>query len=223
VGLLEQLQKVGDGGPEELCELMSRSAPSSSSVHVFRVLKENFIFMFSVSYVFVVTLAVFPATTVTVRPTNSNVHPMLFTAVHFLIYNVGDLAGRYSCSFSRLIVWSAEKILAMSLLRTLFIPLILLCNIQRPTATLPIPPIISSDIAFMLILLALGYTNGYISTLGLIAASSLEHNPRLKGRREDVDVAATIGGSFIIAGIAIGAFFSFGVRAVICDCNPFKA
>lgn len=69
----------------------------------------------------------------------------------------------------------------------------------------------------------MGYTNGYVSSLGMLAASSLEHNPRLKGRREDVDVAATVGGSFIMAGLAVGAFLSFGVRAAICDCNPFKA
>ncbi|KAF9247133.1 nucleoside transporter-domain-containing protein [Melanogaster broomeanus] len=222
-GLLEQHRKAGDEDSEELCGLMDGGVPSSPNVHVLRVLKENFIFMFSISYVFVVTLAVFPAITVTVRPTNSNVHPMLFTAVHFLTFNVGDLVGRYSCSFSRLIVWSANKILAMSLLRTLFIPLLLLCNVQRPAGTLPAPPIISSDILFMLILLAMGYTNGYVSSLGMLAASSLEHNPRLKGRREDVDVAATVGGSFIMAGLAVGAFLSFGVRAAICDCNPFKA
>ncbi|KAF9222057.1 hypothetical protein BS17DRAFT_232536 [Gyrodon lividus] len=225
VGILEQYNEVGDGDAEELRGLMEGepgSPPSSPNVHVLRVLKENFIFMFSVAYVFVVTLAVFPAITVTVQPANPNVHPLLFTALHFLAFNVGDLTGRYSCSFSSLVVWSAKKILTMSLLRTLFIPLLLLCNVQRPAGTLPIPPIISSDILFMFILLAMGYTNGYVSSLCMLAASSLEHNPRLKGRREDVDVAAMMGGSFVTTGLAVGALFSFGVRAVICDCNPFK-
>ncbi|KAF8843172.1 hypothetical protein BDN67DRAFT_897852 [Paxillus ammoniavirescens] len=226
VGHLEQHHKGRDGDAEELRGLIGSgpdNVPSDPRMHVLGVLKENFIFMFSIAYVYVVTLAVFPAITVTVQPTNPSVHPLLFTAVHFLAFNVGDLAGRYICSFSRFLVWSAKKILAMSLLRTFFIPLLLLCNVRRPSGTLPIPPIISSDILFMLILLAMGYTNGYVTSLCMLSASSLEHNPRLKGRREDVDIAATMAGSSVIVGLVVGAFLSFGVRAAVCDCNPFNS
>ena len=102
----------------------------------------------------------------------------------------------------------------MSLLRTLFIPLILLCNVDRP-ATTPVPLIIHSDILFLIIMLTMGYTTGYVATQALLAVSSLEHNPRLKGRREDVDVAATLGGSCMILGLALGALSSFGVQAMI--------
>jgi len=165
--------------------------------------------------VFAVTLAVYPAITVRVRSVNSDIHPMLFTAIHFLAFNVGDLVGRYTCSFPRLIIWSAEKILAMSLLRTLFVPLFLLCNVQQSTTTIPVSPLISSDTLFMVILLAMGYTNGYVSSIALLAASSLEHNPRLNGRREDVDVAAALGGTFVIVGLASGALSSFGVQGMI--------
>ena len=61
----------------------------------------------------------------------------------------------------------------------------------------------------------MGYTTGYLSTAALLAVSSLEHNPRLKGRREDVDVAATLGGSCMILGLAFGALSSFGVQVMI--------
>ena len=61
----------------------------------------------------------------------------------------------------------------------------------------------------------MGYTDGYVVTLALLAVSSLEHNPRLMGRREDVDVAATLGGSFIILGLSLGALSSFGIQAMI--------
>ena len=67
----------------------------------------------------------------------------------------------------------------------------------------------------MTIMLIMGYTTGYVATLAVLAVSSLEHNPRLKGRREDVDVAATLGGSFIILGLAFGALSSFGIQAMI--------
>lgn len=66
----------------------------------------------------------------------------------------------------------------------------------------------------MIILLAMGYTNGYVSSLALLAVSSLEHNPRLNGR-EDVDIAATLGGSFTIVGLALGALSSFSVQAIV--------
>ena len=128
--------------------------------------------------------------------------------------NFGGFVGQYSCSFPRLVVWSEKKILAMSLLRTLFIPLLLLCNVER-TATTSVPLAIRSDILFMIIVLIMGYTTGYLSTAALLAVSSLEHNPRLKGRREDVDVAATLGGSCMILGLAFGALSSFGVQVMI--------
>ena len=99
----------------------------------------------------------------------------------------------------------------MSLLRTLLIPLILLCNVDRTGTT----PIIHSDTAFMIIILTMGYTVGYVSSRALLAVSSLEHNHRLKGRREDVDIAATLGGSCMILGLALGALSSFGVQAML--------
>jgi len=108
--------------------------------------------------------------------------------------------------------------MAFSIVRTLFIPIFLLCNIQRPGSHGL--PVISSDLVYMLLVGALGLSNGYVSTLGMLGACSLEHNPRLH-RREDVPVASTIISFCLVVGLAIGGFGSFGVRAVICECNPF--
>jgi len=74
----------------------------------------------------------------------------------------------------------------------------------------------------MLILLAFGWSNGYVSSLGMIASASVEHNPRLKGRREDVDVAATVASFCLVAGLAVGSLISFAVTGVLCQCNPFN-
>ena len=229
-------QHHGVGEPDERTGLLAddhRNPSTEPNLHVYHVFRQNLIFMFSLAYVFAVTLvsahlipdcsptnmvfnqAVFPAITVRVQPMSLGIHPLLFTAVHFLVLNIGDLLGRYSCSFPCLLVWSGKKILAMSLLRTLFIPLILLCNVDRPVTNPPNPPIIHSDILFMIIMLTMGYTTGYVATLALLAVSSLEHNPRLKGRRKDVDVAAMLGSSFIILGLALGALSSFGTQAMI--------
>ena len=83
-------------------------------------------------------------------------------------------------------------------------------------------PIISSDLLFMIILLLFGCSNGYVSSLCLMSASSLEHNPRLKGRAQDVDVAATVASFCLVGGLALGSMFSFGVAGIICGCNPFR-
>ena len=164
----------------------------------------------------------FPPITISIKPTNPNTHPLLFAAIHFLVFNVGDFFGRYICSFPKLLVWSANRLLALSLARTLFIPLFLICNIQRGPATVVYDPIINSDLLFMIILGLFGLSNGYVSSLCLMSASSLEHNPRLKGKAEDVDVAATVASFCLVGGLALGSIFSFGVKGMICKCNPFS-
>lgn len=115
--------------------------------------------------------------------------------------------------------WSAQRALTFSVARTLFIPIFLLCNVQRPSGGLPV---ISSDFVYMLLVAALGLSNGYVSTLCMMGASSLEHNPRLQRRREDVAIASTVAGFCLMVGLSIGGFASFAVRAAICECNPFK-
>lgn len=124
------------------------------------------------------------------------------------------------CSFPRLIIWSARRVLALTLLRILFIPAFLLCNVEL---SLHVTPFISSDLVYMLLLCALGVSNGYVSTLCMLGAPSLEHNKRLNGRQEDVDVASTVAAFCLIVGLAVGGFASFGVRAIICNCDPFTS
>lgn len=166
--------------------------------------------------------AVFPAISTSVQSTNPAIHPLLFNAVHFLVYNLGDFLGRYICTRPSLLIWSAGWLTTLSLSRTLFIPIFLMCNIQRPALEFATTPIISSDFLFMLILFAFGLSNGYVSSLCMIAASSLDHNPRLNGRREDVDVAATVASFSLVGGLALGSVASFAVRAAFCQCNPFS-
>jgi equilibrative nucleoside transporter 1/2/3 len=73
----------------------------------------------------------------------------------------------------------------------------------------------------MLILFAFGMSNGYLTSMCMISVPSLEHNPRLRGRKEDVDVAATVATFCLVGGIVLGSFGSFAVRAAVCECNPF--
>lgn len=226
VGILEQNQNVklqgALGSTDETGGVVFRDTDQASLEErnqIIRVFKANILYEFAVAYVFVITLAIFPVITITIQSTNPNTHPLLFTAIHFLMFNLGDFFGRSICSFPRAITWSATRILAFSIVRTLFIPIFLLCNtVQGPSRGLPV---ISSDFVYMLLVGALGLSNGYVSTLSMLGACSLEHNPRLRQRREDVPIASTVAGFCLIVGLAIGGFGSFGVRAIICQCNPF--
>lgn len=103
----------------------------------------------------------------------------------------------------------------MTLLRTVFIPLLLLCNVHRSAHTALLPPIINSDLLFMIILFAMGYTCGFVACTAMLAVASVEHNPNLEGRHEDVDVAASLGGTCMIVGLGLGALASFGVEAMM--------
>jgi len=51
-----------------------------------------------------------------------------------------------------------------------------------------------------------------------MAASSAEHNVQLK--KEEIDTAATVAQFCLVGGLAVGSVLSFGVRGVICGCNP---
>jgi equilibrative nucleoside transporter 1/2/3 len=203
-----------------------------------RVAKANVTYEVAVAYVFVVTLvsltlpmfimiflnvvlqAVYPAITTSIQSTNPDIHPLLFSSTHFLVFNIGDFLGRYTCSYPIFLIWSAKHLLTLSVARTLFIPVFLMCNVQRPSIV-PSSPVISSDFFYMAILFAFGWSNGYVSSLCMMSAPSLEHNPRLKGRVEDVDTAATVASFCLVGGLALGSIASFAVRAAICNCNPF--
>lgn len=200
---------------------ISHNSKTSGKDQILRMVKLNLPYNFAVGYVFAITLSVFPPITVSIQSTNPATHPLLFSAFHFLVYNIGDFLGRSVCSIPRLLIWSANKLLVLSLARTLFIPLFLLCNVQwaHPTA---LGPVITSDVLFMLVLLFFGVSNGYISSMCMVAAPSVAHNPRLKGRAEDVDIAATVASFCLVGGLTLGSVASFAVRAAVCDCNPFR-
>ncbi|KAJ6510187.1 nucleoside transporter-domain-containing protein [Mycena vitilis] len=224
-GSLDHQKVISEAGnSDELRGLVStgRNESSDEKGQILRVAKANVVYEVAVCYVFVVTLAVFPAITTSIMPTNPDTHPLLFSAVHFLVFNIGDLTGRYICSFPGLMIWSAKRLSILALARTLFVPLFLMCNLQHPSETgVPSTPIFNSDFVFMFLLCFFGMSSGYLSSCMMMAAPSLEHNPRLQGRRNDVDVAATVASFCLVGGLALGSICSFGVRAAVCECNPF--
>jgi equilibrative nucleoside transporter 1/2/3 len=124
---------------------------------------------------------------------------------------VGDYLGRtYLPQIPYLLISSPPRILVLSLSRTLFIPLFLQCNVTTSTTH---TPLINSDVLYFLILLFFGMTNGYISSLSMITASSPALNPRIE--EEEKDVAGTLAAFCLVAGLAGGSLCSFGVTWLV--------
>jgi equilibrative nucleoside transporter 1/2/3 len=74
---------------------------------------------------------------------------------------VGDFVGRtYLPAIPSLLITNPRRVLALSLARTLFVPLFLACNVAVSPATTGSKPLLNSDTAYFLILIAFGLTNG---------------------------------------------------------------
>ncbi|GAA5889996.1 hypothetical protein JCM8208_001191 [Rhodotorula glutinis] len=196
----------------------SSSGDSSVSLHVVeRKVRHLGVAMF---LVFGVTLAVFPSITSTIVSVRSGdpdarilQRPELFVPLGFAVFAGGDWLGRVLPQWEKL-AWTNWKILmACSVARVAFVPLFLMCN---QTAGGEGRAIIRSDLAFFAIMLAFSLSNGYLSTL-IMLASVVE--PSLE--QDEVEVAATCLAFYLTSGLAVGSFLSFGVRGAICHCNPF--
>lgn len=74
-------------------------------------------------------------------------------------------------------------------------------------------PVINSDTAYFIIVGLFGATNGYVGSLCMINSSSPAMNPKIK--EEEKDVAGTLAGFCLVAGLAVGSVASFGVRAIV--------
>ncbi|CEL59314.1 Equilibrative nucleoside transporter 2 OS=Rattus norvegicus GN=Slc29a2 PE=2 SV=1 [Rhizoctonia solani AG-1 IB] len=217
--------------PTEVDYLLGRvSTPiQMSNASIWIVARKNAYYNIAVFYVFIVTMAVFPAITTSILPVKSSdgsivFNPLIFSALHFLNFNVADLVGRALASFKSISPTTNVQLLLYSLARTVFIPLLLLCNVQHKPKFDSImdvssKPMINSDIAYMLILFAFGITNGHVSTLVLMAAPSKVMNPGLE--LYESKTAARIAQFCLVGGLVAGSAASFGLRAIQCRCNPF--
>ncbi|GAA98152.1 uncharacterized protein L969DRAFT_46815 [Mixia osmundae IAM 14324] len=179
----------------------------------------------SVFYVFFVTLSVFPSITASVLSVNDKpgsdgksppaiFTPVLFVPLGFIIFNVGDWIGRAMPQIPLLNFHAPKALAIVSVARTAFVPLFLFCNVTAGVSEAP--PIFDSDTIFLLLLLLFAISNGYISTLIMITGVG---TPELE--QHEIDTAATLLAFALTAGLALGSFASFGVRASICRCNPF--
>ncbi|OCF38777.1 hypothetical protein I317_07433 [Kwoniella heveanensis CBS 569] len=206
-----QAEETAGIGADVVAAATSKNGRGSSLTK--KVFMKNLLLETAVAWVFVVTLSVFPPVTTTILsthvPTPRLLQPDVFIPLHFLLFNIGDYTGRtYLPSIPSLLVTSPPRVLTLSALRTLFIPLLFLCNVSSITSPSSPSPLINSDILYFVVIILFGLTNGYISSLCMIVASSPQLNAKLD--EDERDVAGTLTSFCLVAGLAGGSLASFG-------------
>ncbi|TIC25331.1 hypothetical protein E3Q11_03401 [Wallemia mellicola] len=173
---------------------------------------------------FAVTLAVFPTITVLVRssdPIESQpllLHSVYFPLVHFLAFNLADLAGRAlpsvelpkrfkSATIKTIHPTSSKVLIGMSASRLIFIPLFLASNIPNTA-----PSFLKHDSIFFLLIAFFGLSNGYIATNVFTAGTNEQYNVKLNeplsipGEEEHnaKDIGASVLVFYLTGGLSIG-------------------
>ncbi|KAG7465245.1 hypothetical protein MATL_G00174280 [Megalops atlanticus] len=173
---------------------------------VWQVFKKIWVMAFCITFVFIVTLSVFPAVTVDVKSEFSGKWELYFIPVCcFLNFNMMDWLSRTVTSVVR---WPAKESALFPVLvvsRVVFIPLLMLCNVQNRSH---LPVLFSHDAAFTLIMLLFSFSSGYCVCLTMSYAPLLVEP-------KDAETAGALMTFFLALGLSLGAGLSFPLRAMV--------
>lgn len=190
-------------------------------VNIMSIVRKSSGLIFTVGYIFIITLMLFPSVTAlikSVRRPESNVSKKggrffdddIFVAFHFLLFNVGDWVGRMMPVSSIFQIFQVKYLVLLSTLRSVFIPLFLVCNVivseQRR-----LPVLINSDFVYFILIWIFAVSNGWICSLAMMAAPQLES---IKSAHEKSLVGSVMSFSLVV-GLAIGGSLSFIARWMV--------
>ncbi|KAE8269180.1 hypothetical protein A4X09_0g3170 [Tilletia walkeri] len=211
----------------------------SSLARLWDVQAQTIILCLTIAYIFVLTLALFPALTARVQSvgyTNGDSParwqtPLVFSAIHFVAFNFADLVGRSLPGLLPTIFLVRSTALAALLTagRTILLPLLRGCNLPRsPSSNIASATssqhqeggsILKTDTAFLLIMLTMGLSNGLLATSILIAGPSKVHafgsgkmgnkTPSKSATRGAQALSATVLSYWLTLGLAVGSALSF--------------
>uniref|UniRef100_A0A8C3L5B9 Solute carrier family 29 member 1 (Augustine blood group) n=1 Tax=Chrysolophus pictus TaxID=9089 RepID=A0A8C3L5B9_CHRPC len=175
---------------------------------VISIFKKLWVMAMSVCLVFTVTIGVFPSITAKVSTTlgKESKWDLYFISVScFLIFNVFDWTGR---SLTALFTWPGKDsclLPVMVVLRVIFIPLFMLCNVQ-PRNHLPV--IFSHDAWYIIFMIFFSISNGYLASLCMC------FGPK-KVLAHEAETAGAVMAFFLTLGLALGAAISFLFQILI--------
>ncbi|XP_041635501.1 equilibrative nucleoside transporter 2 isoform X2 [Cheilinus undulatus] len=181
-----------------------KEPPKASVMEVF---KKIWVMAFCVTFVFTVTLSVFPAVTVDVRTSfpDTKWERFFISTCCFLIFNINDWLGRTITTWLR---WPSKESRLFPMLvisRVIFIPLLMLCNVQSRSY---LPVYFHHDAAFTAIMCLFSLSSGYFVCL------SMSYAPQLV-EPKDGETAGALMTFFLALGLSIGAAVSFPLRALV--------
>lgn len=124
--------------------------------------------------------------------------PACFIPFAFLLWNAGDLTGRLLTGIPQLtLVFWPRTLFLLSMVRLVFIPLYLLCNVRGRGAA------IKSDAFYLIIVQFLfGLSNGYIGSSCMMGASEWVE-------KEEREAAGGFMGLMLVGGLTVGSLMSF--------------
>ncbi|ORY69526.1 nucleoside transporter [Pseudomassariella vexata] len=131
----------------------------------------------------------------------SLLQPAAFIPLGFFFWNLGDLGGRSS---SLILPYKGRPavLFAVSLARTLFLPLYALCNIHGKGA------VIRSDVFYLLLVqFPFGLTNGWLASNCMMAAGEWVDEGEL-------EASGGFMGLCLVAGLAFGSLLSFTAAGI---------
>jgi equilibrative nucleoside transporter 1/2/3 len=135
----------------------------------------------SVVLAFWASLAVFPGVCVLVVPEHPNSSPLtgrFFVPITtFLLFNLGDLAGRMCSSFLNFPAHKKNSLLMLTISRAIIPLLIPFCNVV-PRSNLPV--LLPSDLIFPILVGLTAMTNGYVFSSAMLMASENSRKTRLE-------------------------------------------
>eukprot|EP00795_Rhopilema_esculentum_P011198 gene11198-21339_t len=193
----------------------STQYPIREKTPYLQILKDLSPMSLSVSFVFVVTLSLYPSVVSGIQSVNKDsgddwTNSLFSPLVCFLLFNVGDLTGR---TLAGIVPCFSEKSILLRILcisRVVFIPLFALCNYSPDHRRFPV--YLKHDVYPVIINVFFSISNGYLSSLCMMYGPKLV-NPKY------AEVAGTIMALFLSlflsCGLALGAGLSFAITAII--------
>ena len=208
----------------------SASSTSSDEVEVIRprpsislIVKRSWEYLLAVWVVFTTTLTVFPAITVLVESEHASNPASAVTTPHtrwaddyftpvtcFLLFNVGDYAGRQLASVIQRPGSSARGrvfVVAVSVLRVGFIPLFLFCNAAPNSRTIPV--VFAHDWMYVVFMAMFAVSNGYLGNLAML------HGPKIFEEAEYQEAAAMVLVAFLVLGTSAGSALSYPLVSLL--------
>ncbi|XP_075154080.1 equilibrative nucleoside transporter 1 [Haematobia irritans] len=167
------------------------------------VFSKIYVHAVTILLLYTTTLSVYPSVTILMQSEDygkgkawNDIYYM--PVVNYLFFNSGDYLGRIISGIWRRPQKNAHTVLLMVLLRMLYVPLFLCSNSSQHIF---LPTIVSSDIAFISMMLTFALTNGYITNilLNMVPRCVMQH---------EKEMASAIMAACLSCGLALGSMIT---------------